>query len=249
MGHYLNAAVPPAPEADASTHTPRPPRRNPSPGKPRTHRPRSRPGRSIATSMTAAPPCSTKARPASHAGQAFLFSLMLKCSHIRLRLFIKQLRRRYLVMATFLFPTVPPGRVSPPISPTAAVLLEDVLKTCSISFIGIVMQFHVGISAVECYSICPYYAGKTQCKPWHSTAQDGTPWCQMQRDSTLFQMAGTIPVHQCCIPLHRRTHSALLQNGLPHGLMQAHRERHTPTSRKRGALLEQYNPLSEHGNR
>ena len=141
------------------------------------------------------------------------------------------------------------GQSVPPISPTAAVLLEDVLKTCSISFIGIVMQFHVGVSAVECYSICPYYAGKTQCKPWHSTAQDGTPWCQMQRDSTLFQMAGTIPVHQCCIPLHRRTHSAILQNGLPHGLMQAHRERHTPTSRKRGALLEQYNPLSEHGNR
>lgn len=40
-----------------------------------------------------------------------------------------------------------------------------------------------------------------------------------------------------------------LQNGLPHGLMQAHRERHTPTRRKRGALLEQYDPLPEHGNR
>lgn len=31
--------------------------------------------------------------------------------------------------------------------------------------------------------------------------------------------------------------------------MQAHRERHKPTSRKRGALLEQYDPLPEHGNR
>lgn len=111
VGHYLNAAVPPALEADASTHTPRPPRRNPSPAKPRTHRPRFRSGRSIATSMTAAPPCNTKARPASHAGQAFLFSLMLKCSHIRLRLFIKQLCRRYLVMAASLFPTVSPGKV------------------------------------------------------------------------------------------------------------------------------------------
>ena len=35
----------------------------------------------------------------------------------------------------------------------------------------------------------------------------------------------------------------------PHGLMQAHRERHTPTRRKRGALLEQYDPLPEHGHR
>lgn len=40
-----------------------------------------------------------------------------------------------------------------------------------------------------------------------------------------------------------------LQNGLPHGLMQAHRERHTSTRRKRGALLEQYDPLPEHGHR
>lgn len=43
----------------------------------------------------------------------------------------------------------------------------------------------------------------------------------MQRDSTLFQMAGTILVHQCCIPLHRRPRSASLQNSPPHGLMQA----------------------------
>lgn len=83
----------------------------------------------------------------------------------------------------------------------------------------------------------------------HPMAQGGTPWHQMQRDSTLFRITEQIPDHQCCIPLHRSPHSALLQNGLPHGLMQAHRERHKPTSRKRGALLEQYNPLSEHGNR
>lgn len=83
----------------------------------------------------------------------------------------------------------------------------------------------------------------------HPMAQGGTPWRQMQRDSTPFRMAGRIPVHQCCIPLHRRPRSAPLQNGPPHGLMQAHRERHKPTNRKRGALLEQYNPLSEHGNR
>lgn len=42
---------------------------------------------------------------------------------------------------------------------------------------------------------------------------------------------------------------ALLKYSPLHGLMQAHRERHTPTRRKRGALLEQYNPLSEHGDR
>ena len=87
------------------------------------------------------------------------------------------------------------------------------------------------------------------CKIRHPMAQGGTPWHQMQRDSTLFRITEQIPDHQCCIPLHRSPHSALLQNGPPHGLMQAHRERHKPTSRKRGALLEQYNPLSEHGNR
>lgn len=92
-------------------------------------------------------------------------------------------------------------------------------------------------------------AGKARCKIRHPMAQGGTPWHQMQRDSTLFRITEQIPDHQCCIPLHRSPHSALLQNGPPHGLMQAHRERHKPTSRKRGALLEQYNPLSEHGNR
>ena len=49
--------------------------------------------------------------------------------------------------------------------------------------------------------------------------------------------------------LHRRPRLALLRYSPLHGLMQAHRERHTSTRRKRGALLEQYDPLSEHGNR
>lgn len=38
--------------------------------------------------------------------------------------------------------------------------------------------------------------------------------------------------HQCCIQQHRRPHSALLQNGPSHGLMQAHRERHKLTAGK-----------------
>ena len=54
----------------------------------------------------------------------------------------------------------------------------------------------------------------------------------MQKDSTRFRMAGVIPVHQCCIQQHRRPHSALLQNGPSHGLMQAHRERHKLTAGK-----------------
>lgn len=81
-------------------------------------------------------------------------------------------------------------------------------------------------------SICPYSAGKARCKIRHPMAQGGTPWHQMQRDSTLFRIAEQIPNHQCCIPLHRSPHPALLQNGPPNGLMQAHRERHKPTSRK-----------------
>lgn len=44
----------------------------------------------------------------------------------------------------------------------------------------------------------------------HPMAQGGTPWHQMQRDSTSFRIAGAIPVHQCCIPLHRRPRSAPL---------------------------------------
>jgi hypothetical protein len=83
----------------------------------------------------------------------------------------------------------------------------------------------------------------------HPMAQGGTPWHQMQRDSALFPLGVRIPIHQCCIPAHSRPHLALLKYSPLHGLMQAHRERHTPTRRKRGALLEQYNPLSEHGDR
>ena len=83
----------------------------------------------------------------------------------------------------------------------------------------------------------------------HPMAQGGTPWHQMQRDSALFPLGVRIPIHQCCIPAHSHPHLALLKYSPLHGLMQAHRERHTPTRRKRGALLEQYNPLSEHGDR
>lgn len=81
----------------------------------------------------------------------------------------------------------------------------------------------------------------------HPMAQGGTPWHQMQRDSALFPLGVRIPVHQCCIQAHSRPRSAPLRNGSPYDLMQAHRERHKPTSRKRGALLEQYDSLPEYG--
>ena len=83
----------------------------------------------------------------------------------------------------------------------------------------------------------------------HPMAQGGTPWHQMQRDSALFPLGVRIPIHQCCIPAHSRPHLPLLKYSPLHGLMQAHRERHTSTRRKRGALLEQYNLLPEHGHR
>ena len=48
----------------------------------------------------------------------------------------------------------------------------------------------------------------------------------------------TVTDTPCCIPLHRCSRSPLLKYSPLHGLMQAHRERHTSTRRKRGALLE-----------
>ena len=122
-------------------------------------------------------------------------------------------------------------------------------KLFSIFLIDVVMKFHTAAFLVGFCSICPYSAGNSSRKLWHCITLDDAPWHQMQRDFTPFKIAGRIPVHQCCIPQHRRSRSAPLQNSPPHGLMQAHRERHKPTSRKRGALLEQYHPLSEHGNR
>ena len=116
-------------------------------------------------------------------------------------------------------------------------------------FILKMTKFHPMLYLAECYSICPYSAGKARCKIRHPMAQGGTPWHQMQRDSALFPMGVRIPIHQCCIPAHSRPHLALLKYSSLHGLMQAYRERHKPTIRKRGALLEQYNPLSKHGNR
>lgn len=122
-------------------------------------------------------------------------------------------------------------------------------KPLSIFLIDVVMKFHTVTFPGGFCSICPYSAGNSSRKLRHCITLDGTPWHQMQGDSMLFRIAGRIPIHQCCILPHRRPCPAPLQNGSLHGLMQAHRERHKPTSRKRGALLEQYHPLSEHGNR
>ena len=116
-------------------------------------------------------------------------------------------------------------------------------------FISVMIKFHGTFFRVGCCTVRPYMTQKSYFKSWHQITQDGTPWHQMQRDSTLYRIAEKIPVHQCCIPLHRRPHSALLKYRPLHGLMQAHRERHTPTRKKRGALLEQYDSLPEHGHR
>ena len=119
----------------------------------------------------------------------------------------------------------------------------------AINFISAMIKFHGVFFRVGCCTVRPYMTQKSYFKSWHQITHAGTPWHQMQRDSTLFPIGVRIPVHQCCIPLHRRPHSPLLKYSPLHGLMQAHRERHTSTSRKRGALLEQYDPLPEHGHR
>lgn len=89
--------------------------------------------------------------------------------------------------------------------------------------------------------------------PVQDTASHGTGRHPMAPDAKRFHAVPNNRTDSRSSMLHPTapppTFGPPLKNGLPHGLMQSHRERHTPTRRKRGALLEQYDPLPEHGNR
>lgn len=89
--------------------------------------------------MTAAPPCSTKARPASHAGQAFFVFPHAEMFAHPPAIIHKAAMPPLLGHGCIPLSNGFAGQSVPPISPAATVLLEDVLKVLSISFVGIMM--------------------------------------------------------------------------------------------------------------